>query len=419
MSDEIARDEIATSGRRVDLDWIRIIAFGLLILYHVGMLFVPWDFHVKSAHILPGLEPLMLVVNPWRLSLLFLVSGAATRFMTVKREPRALFAARAARLLPPIAFGMLIVVPPQSYFQMVQQWGYSGGFAEFYFGRYLGLPHSICENGYCLILPTWNHLWFVVYLFVYTAVLALALAAAPALLRVLERRLAPALSGPGLLILPVLLLALYRDALYPFFPQTHALVGDWYNHALYGTLFLFGYLFALNDGVAAASQRLRWPALVAALLAYASFILWRVLGGNGAPSSEALALYGRLAYAAYQWCCIIAILGFGRRWLTHEGPARRYLTDAVFPFYIVHQTTIIATDYALQGLGLPAWGEAALVIAATVASCLIAYEIARRVNWLRPVFGLKSTPAVLSRPAASASARQMICDDIREGTARR
>jgi glucans biosynthesis protein C len=77
MSDEIARPE-----RRLDLDWIRIIAFGFLIFYHVGMLFVPWDFHVKSAHIVPGLEPLMLTLNPWRLFLLFLVSGAATRFMT-------------------------------------------------------------------------------------------------------------------------------------------------------------------------------------------------------------------------------------------------------------------------------------------------------------------------------------------------
>ena len=208
-------DEIARPGRRVDLDWIRIIAFGLLIFYHVGMLFVPWDFHVKSAHILPGLEPLMLALNPWRLSLLFLVSGAATRFMTMKLEPRALFAARAARLLPPVAFGMLIVVPPQSYFQVVEQWGYSGGFAEFYSGLYLGLPRRICENGHCLILPTWNHLWFVVYLFVYTAVLALVLAAAPALLRAFERWLAPALSGPGLLILPVLLLAAYRDRAFP------------------------------------------------------------------------------------------------------------------------------------------------------------------------------------------------------------
>ena len=61
--------------RRIDLDWVRIGAFGLLIFYHVGMLYVSWEFHVKSTHRIAALEPLMLVLNPWRLALLFLVSG--------------------------------------------------------------------------------------------------------------------------------------------------------------------------------------------------------------------------------------------------------------------------------------------------------------------------------------------------------
>ena len=33
--------------RRYDLDWLRVIAFGLLIFYHIGMFYVSWDFHVK------------------------------------------------------------------------------------------------------------------------------------------------------------------------------------------------------------------------------------------------------------------------------------------------------------------------------------------------------------------------------------
>jgi hypothetical protein len=311
-----------------------------------------------------------------------------------------------------LAFGMLAVTPPQSYFELVEKSGYSGGFAEFYFEHYLGFPGRFCQAGHCLILPTWNHLWFVVYLFVYTAILALVLAAAPAPLRAFERRLAPLLSGPGLLVLPALLLALYRAALFPLFPQTHELVGDWYNHALYGTLFLIGYLFALDERVAAATQRLRWPALTAALFCYASFLLWRALRQDGAPPSEALALYSRVAYAAFQWGCILAILGFGRRWLTRDAPARRYFTDAVFPFYIVHQTAIVATDHALRGLGLPAWGEASLVIAATVASCFLTYEIVRRVRWLRPLFGLKPEPRRITRPRVAAGAPRVIFDDV-------
>src|SRR5665213_3068223 len=101
--------------RRVDLDWVRIAAFGLLILYHVGMLYVSWGFHIKSIHRITALEPLMLVLNPWRLALLFLVSGAATRFMLGKLEAGQLLRSRSLRLLPPLLFGMLVVVPPQSY----------------------------------------------------------------------------------------------------------------------------------------------------------------------------------------------------------------------------------------------------------------------------------------------------------------
>ena len=36
----------AVPARRVDLDWIRVGAFGLLILYHGGMFYVPGDGHV-------------------------------------------------------------------------------------------------------------------------------------------------------------------------------------------------------------------------------------------------------------------------------------------------------------------------------------------------------------------------------------
>jgi hypothetical protein len=87
------------SERRVDLDWVRIGAFGLLIFYHVGMLYVSWGFHIKSAHRITELEPLMLVLNPWRLALLFLVSGAATRFMLDKIPHRA---AASFKILPAV-----------------------------------------------------------------------------------------------------------------------------------------------------------------------------------------------------------------------------------------------------------------------------------------------------------------------------
>src|SRR5258708_31692514 len=96
------------------------------------MLYVSWGFHIKSAHRITALEPLMLVLNPWRLALLFLVSGAATRFMLRKYAIGPLLRSRSSRLLIPLIFGMLVIVPPQAYDPIVEALGYPPGLLDFY-----------------------------------------------------------------------------------------------------------------------------------------------------------------------------------------------------------------------------------------------------------------------------------------------
>ncbi|WP_274317233.1 hypothetical protein [Xanthomonas campestris] len=76
--------------RRHDLYWLRVIAFGLLVLYHVGMYYVTWDWHVKSPTTQLMLEPVMLLSSPWRMSLL-LISGVATAFMLHSRPEDLLY----------------------------------------------------------------------------------------------------------------------------------------------------------------------------------------------------------------------------------------------------------------------------------------------------------------------------------------
>lgn len=380
--------QVATPERRIDLDWVRILAFGLLIFYHVGMLYVSWGFHIKSAHRLTWLEPLMLFLNPWRLSLLFLVSGVATRFMLGKYRLGAFVGARSTRLLIPLIFGMLVIVPPQSYLQIVEAIGYPRGFLDFYVQHYLAFGAQFCPNP-CIVQPTWNHLWFVVYLWVYTMALVGVLGLWPDLADRLGQRLAAVLTGPRLLILPCLLLVTWRLVLFPAFPSTHALFGDWYNHADYATAFLFGFLLAKQTRVWSEAERLRWVALAIASGLFLVFILLRAGLGTSLLPPPALASAARIAYGCYQWLAIVAVLGFARRHLTSDGPVRRYLTDAIFPYYIVHQTAIIVIAHALQGSGLSAGSEAFLVIAGTALTCVVTYEIARRIYWLRPLFGLR------------------------------
>ena len=128
---------------------------------------------------------------------------------------------------------------------------------------------------------------------------------------------------------------------------------------------------------------------MSAVAFYALWISLPPVHGGGMP----LRLFAGFVYGFYQWLCVVAVLGFARRWLNRDSAKRRYLTDAIFPFYIVHQTAIIMIAYALRGSGISAGLEAAVIIGGTAATCIVTYEIVRRVGWLRPLFGLKPETA--------------------------
>ncbi|TXM89385.1 acyltransferase family protein [Methylobacterium sp. WL116] len=384
----IAAGDGTDRERRVDLDWLRIIAFAILIFYHVGLLYLPWPYHAKSSHRVPAIEPLMRLVNPWRLLLLFLISGCATRFLARRMPPGALLAGRSVRLLVPLVFGMLVIVPPQSYVQAVEQFAYRAGFLHFYVAEYLGGTRRLCRAT-CLALPTWNHLWFVLYLYAYTLVLiALTILLRPVRASVgafVDR----AAANGAFVVAPVLLLILARAALLPSFPPNDAFVGDWYAHSIYLAAFLLGFLMAGCDVAWKSLDRCRWPASI--LAAAVSAVAWP--GHPADPSFGWTALLHRhetIAMPVYQWSVIIAMLAFGRRLLPRtDGPWRRYLTAAVFPFYLVHQTAIVLAAYALRDAGWSAAAEAAAIVSITVVSCLATFEIVRRSRWLRPLFGLR------------------------------
>ena len=148
--------ELQTAPQRAFfLDWLRIAAFGLLVIYHVGMYYVSWDWHVKSPFAGPGLEPWMMLTSPWRMALLFLVSGAATSFLLQRDTGGAFLRSRSRRLLLPLLCGVLVIVPPQAYFEVVHKHAFAGSYLDFlrlYFAGYGGF----CRAGQCLVLPTWN-----------------------------------------------------------------------------------------------------------------------------------------------------------------------------------------------------------------------------------------------------------------------
>jgi acyltransferase-like protein len=373
--------------RRYDLDWVRIGAFMLLIFYHVGMYYVTWDWHVKSPDASHAIEPLMMLSSPWRLSLLFLISGVATGYLLERQGVRGFLGQRSVRLLVPLIFGMAFIVPPQSYLEVVEKVGYPGTYLDFW-GLYLSAYHGFCKGGDCLILPTWNHLWFVMYLWVYTLVLYGSVRLVPRLIPALRQVGERMFGGAGAVLWPIAYLVLIRFTLSDRFPANHALAGDWYNHALYGVTFLLGFALAGTRAPWSAMEKVRWHALGCAVLGWALICARMGVYTSHGHQGPALAVVSAVVYSTLQWLPIVAILGFAHRHLNHDSPARRYLTASVFPVYILHQTVIVVCAHALKPSHLQPGAEGMLLVLVTGAASFLGYEAIRRVRLLRPLFGL-------------------------------
>lgn len=374
-----------TGVRHLGMDWLRIGAFGLLILYHIGMYFVPWGWHVKIAQPIDGVAIPMLATNSWRLPLLFLVSGYASAALFAKLGGAGAFVrSRSARLLIPLAFGIIVIIPPQPWIELMGQHGYAHGLAHFWLHDYFRFG---ALDG--IILPTWQHLWFVVYLWVYTLLAAAVLAWVPERMRTLiADGAARGLGGWGMLIVPLAAWLLIL-ALFPGHEETHALFDDGPSHLHYLIPFAIGWLLRVRPALFAAIARC-WRAAMAIGIAAFAFVAWAEWNWPGTmPTPHWVSAPFAIARLVQGWATIVALVGIADAWGNRDHPWRTTLAEAVFPFYIIHQTIIVVTGWYLLRAGVGALASFAILLVATVTGCWLFYAIGRSIGWLRPLIGLQ------------------------------
>ena len=390
-------------NRRHDIDALRALAFALVILYHVGMYYVAgWGWHIKSPHAAEWLQMPMRALNLWRMDLVFLISGLALGFLQRGPARAPLLKARSVRLLLPLAFGMAVIVPYQAYAQGVANGWIAPGFGAFLLKYFTGGPWPAQAFDGADVGVTWNHLWYLPYLWLYTAVLVLL---TPLLRSAAGQRLRRAfvgLRGAALFVLPVLPLALYSVVLWPKFPPTHDLIHDAWLHAVYFTLFLYGWWIGTDEAWWAEATRLRKAALAAAVALLALYFGARAVLPLDIP---AMRLPVRLVADCYLWAALLAILGWAHHRLNRPWPWLAWANESVYPWYVLHQTLIIVLAVWLAPLSLGPVVEPALLVLGTAGGCWAVTAVVRRTRWLRPLFGLKPAgpaPARCPSPATSA-----------------
>ncbi|MBL4854981.1 MAG: acyltransferase family protein [Robiginitomaculum sp.] len=196
-----------------------------------------------------------------------------------------------------------------------------------------------------------------------------------------------------LITLGALPFIIYHIWLKPIYPSTHALVDDWANHQLYIMVFLFGFLCAKDANFWRTVDRSFKPALIGVLLiSITACLVWHFDMKNSPVYGFNIVEFfsERIRKTLYAWLSILVLLGGAQKWLNRPSRVLSYMTEAIFPWYILHQTIIIMAGYYFTRQGLSVGLEFLLVTLATLVGCWVGHELfIRRWRWIRPLFGLK------------------------------
>lgn len=346
-----------TTYRRYDIDWLRVIAIGLLLIYHVAIGFQSWGIMIGFITNDKPWESLwipMAMLNIWRIPLLFFVSGMGVFFAIQNRSWKLLLMERSQRILFPFLFGIVFIVPIHTFI-----------WQQFYH----------LDPTY---IPNPGHLWFLGNIFIYVLVLF------PVFFYLKRNEdgkigywIKKSLSNPlGFF----LIIAAFIAEVIMVNPNPYTLYAmTWHGFFLGIVAFFFGFLLAFS-GRPFWEMVLKWRWLY--FSAAAIFFIFRLVQYQLNAPGYLLVI---------ESCCwIFAVFGFCNKNLNRPSTTLSYLNQAVYPIYIVHMIFLYFGSMLIFPLEIGAPLKFLLVLLFTAVGCFSTYEFGiRRINILRPFFGLK------------------------------
>jgi peptidoglycan/LPS O-acetylase OafA/YrhL len=374
--------ETGQSNRRYDIDWLRVFATYLLLVFHAGMVFNPAPFyHIRNSDVSFVFLILCGFIGLWHMPLFFLLAGWSAFGSLSARGTRGFARERFFRLFVPLVAGCVLLMPSIKYLEL------SNGLDANYTGLYVdphlqesfhqvipsGLPVAPpFEQSFFEFLPafftelsrfTWAHLWFIAYLLTFT-LLYLPLFGRIRRSSVWFR----ALVSPFWVYAPIVPLAVIQVTMRERWPGLQNLIDDWANFSYYSMFLLCGFVLARFPALETVAHGERKRALSIAFAATVLLLL-AVLGVFSSPT----VILTLTAVAG--WCFVVAFLGFARQRLSYSTPALDYLTESALPVYLLHQSAIVVPGYFLIQLPLGPLTKFILLLAVSTAVTLGVYHL--------------------------------------------
>lgn len=350
-------ENMLPTNRRYDIDWLRVITIGLLLIYHTAIVFQPWGVFIGFIQNEKSMETIwipMTMVNVWRIPLLFFVSGMGVCFAIRKRNWKQLLLERTQRIFLPFLFGVLLIVPIHVF--IWQRYYHQD--IDYFLGE--------------------GHLWFLKNIFIYIIILL------PVFFylrnnktSIINKGLSFLFKNPIGLLLVIMSFVLEAVLVNPLNYEMYAMT--WHGFFLGLIAFFFGFSFIQSGSTFwTIILKWKWLFLLLALSLYSiRFVLFELKSPNYLMAIESCV-----------W--IFTIFGFAHKYINKPNITLNYLSQAAYPIYIIHMIFLYLGSLLILPLNIPTFIKFILLTAFTFISCFGMYElIIRRIRFLRPLFGLK------------------------------
>ena len=410
--------------RRYDIDWLRVILFGLLIPFHVAI-GVYWSTY--GTDINPNIQEInetdelifieesndytaesisftsMILhwMHQWRLAALFMISGMGTAFAFKSRTWKFFLKERCQRLLIPMFFGAWtmgfigsVILGNESSDPVSLTKSFISGI----FWR--SLVFWIPVFGKLIAL---GHLWFLWNLFQYSLFMTpifhyVSKYPDGELVRILRSFFTIPLNLGILFILPFTL-TITEILFKPWFPGYIGVGYEWFWFFIF---FAFGYICIIaKEQYYNFIETKRVLITAITLLLTIAFIWIRIQQHeSGIPYIDGgwlennifhngMTIFACFIHSFHAWFWCLTIFSWGSKFLDKPSKNLAYLNQGVYPFYIVHMPLTFAGLRISSDLGIKNYPAVLLSTIIVIITCWLFFELVRRTKVSRFLFGIK------------------------------
>lgn len=410
--------------RRYDIDWLRVILFGLLIPFHVAI-GVYWSTY--GTDINPNIQEInetdelifieesndytaesisftsMILhwMHQWRLAALFMISGMGTAFAFKSRTWKIFLRERCQRLLIPMFFGAWTM----------------GFIGSVILGNESSDPVSLTKSFILGIfwrslifwIPVFGklialgHLWFLWNLFQYSLLMTpifhyVSKFPDGELVRILRSFFTMPLNLGILFILPFTLTT--TEILFkPWFP---GYIGVGYEWFWFFVFFAFGYIciIAKEQYYDFIETKRVLITAITLLLTIAFFWIRIQQHESGIPYIDGgwlennifhngMTIFACFIHSFHAWFWCLTIFSWGSKFLNKPSKNLAYLNQGVYPFYIVHMPLTYAGLRVSSDLGIKNYSAVLISTIIVIITCWLFFELVKRTKISRFLFGIK------------------------------